>query len=127
VKFVDTNVYMYAVGRAHPLRDAARDFFAQAARAHLPLCTSPQVLHELMQHTFCRGGWKTVNALTLADSPETEIWPFEREDIYLALRLRRRFPALSARDLCHLACCSRRHVADNKTFDRAFAGAVEST
>lgn len=122
--FVDTNVYMYAVGRAHPLRDAAREFFAQAARVRQPL-TSAEVLQELMHAYIPPGRLETLNAaLTLADSPETEIWPLEREDVFLAIRLRRRFPALSARDLCHLACCRRRHVTDIKTFDLAFAGAV---
>ena len=126
--FVDTNVYMYAVGRAHPLRDAAREFFAQAARVHLPLCTSAEVLQELMHAYIPPGRLETLNAaLTLADSPETEVWPLEREDIHLALRLRPRYQALSARDLCHLACCRRRHVTDIKTFDQAFAGAVERT
>ena len=126
--FVDTNVYMYAVGRAHPLRDAARAFFAQAARDHLPLCTSAEVLQELMHAYIPPGRLETLSAaLSLADSPETEIWPLEREDIHMALRLRPRFPALSARDLCHLACCRRRHVTDVKTFDQAFALAVERT
>lgn len=124
--FVDTNIYMYAVGRAHPLRDTAREFFAQAARVRQPLCTSAEVLQELMHAYIPPRRLETLNAaLTLADSPETEIWPLEREDIQLALRLRPRFPALSARDLCHLACCRRRHVTDIKTFDQAFAGAVK--
>lgn len=126
--FVDTNIYMYAVGRAHPLRDTARKFFAQAARVRQPLCTSAEVLQELMHAYIPPRRLETLNAaLTLADSPETEIWPLEREDIQLALRLRPRFPALSARDLCHLACCRRRHVTDIKTFDQAFAGAVKRT
>ena len=56
--FVDTNVYMYAVGRAHPLRAAARAFFAQAAREHLPLCTSAEILLELMHAHIPRGGSK---------------------------------------------------------------------
>ena len=38
--FVDTNVFMYAVGRPHPLRVPAREFLAEAARAQTRLCTS---------------------------------------------------------------------------------------
>ncbi len=30
--FVDTNVVMYPVGRPHPLREPAREFFAAALR-----------------------------------------------------------------------------------------------
>ena len=32
--FVDTNVFMYAVGRSHPLQDEAQAFFAEAADGH---------------------------------------------------------------------------------------------
>ncbi len=45
--FVDTNVFMYAVGRPHPLRDPARQFFAEHTRSRTPLCTSAEVLQEL--------------------------------------------------------------------------------
>ena len=40
--FVDTNVFMYAVGRPHPLQDAAQDFFAGAADSHLTMFTSAE-------------------------------------------------------------------------------------
>ncbi len=45
--FVDTNVFMYAVGRQHPLRDTAREFFAESIRNETPLCTSAEVIQEL--------------------------------------------------------------------------------
>ena len=45
--FVDTNVSMYAVGRSHHLRAAARQFFIRATRDLTPLCTSAEVLQEL--------------------------------------------------------------------------------
>ena len=45
--FVDTNVFMYAVGRPHPLQSAAQDFFAESADNHLRLFTSAEVLQEL--------------------------------------------------------------------------------
>jgi predicted nucleic acid-binding protein len=39
--FVDTNVFMYAVGRPHPLQAEARNLFYQALdNADLQLCTS---------------------------------------------------------------------------------------
>lgn len=46
--FVDTNVFMYAVGRSHPLQSEARDFFAEAADNHLRLFTSAEVLQEFL-------------------------------------------------------------------------------
>jgi len=47
--FVDTNVLMYAVGRAHPLRSEARHFFERAVDGRLALYTSAEVLQELLR------------------------------------------------------------------------------
>ena len=123
--FVDTNVFMYAVGRPHRLRAVAREFFEQAARERRQLCTSVEVLQELLHAYVPPRRMATLDAaLTLVDSLATEVWPLEPEDVLLARRLHQRFPALGARDLCHLASCRRRNVSDIKTFDRAFEEAV---
>ena len=50
-----------------------------------------------------------------------EVWPLEEADVALARRLHERYPALQARDLCHLASCRRRGVKEIKTFDETFA------
>ena len=123
--FVDTNVVMYAVGRPHPLQRAAREFFSQRAGDHEPLCTSAEVLQELAHAYLPVERESTLDAaLALVAGSGIEVWPLESEDVHLARRLHTRFPALSARDLCHLASCQRRGVTDIKTFDRAFATAV---
>ena len=83
--FVDSNVFMYAVGRPHALRTPAQSFFVEANRSGSPLCTS------------------------------------EEADVALARRLHEQYPALQARDLCHLAGCRRRGVKQIKTFDQTFA------
>ena len=125
--FVDTNVFMYAVGREHPLRVPARSFFADAARARTPLFTSAEVLQELVHAYLAREREETLEAaLALVSRSTADMWPLESEDVMLALQLRERHPTLQARDLCHLASCSRRGVHTIKTFDRtlhAVAGA----
>ena len=120
--FVDTNVFMYAVGRPHPLRQPARTFFAERNRDHVPLVTSAEVVQELA-HAYLEVGRATVldAALALIERCEVDIWPLTYEDVTLARQLHERFPGLGARDLCHLASCRRRGVGDIKTFDRAFA------
>ncbi|MDA2928942.1 type II toxin-antitoxin system VapC family toxin [Acidobacteria bacterium AH-259-O06] len=50
--FVDTNVLMYAVGRKHPLRPEARDFFEKSLEQHTRLITSPEVFQELLHPHF---------------------------------------------------------------------------
>ncbi len=119
--FVDTNVFMYAVGRSHPLQNAAQDFFAEAADRHLRLFTSAEVLQELM-HVYEATGRMGVLAVAmdLVDKSIAEVWPLEREDVELARQMHSQYSVLSARDLCHLASCRRRGINQVKTFDQNF-------
>ena len=63
------------------------------------------------------------DALELVDASMAEVWPLEPDDVTLAASLPERHPALSARDLTHLACCTRRGGVPIKTFDRGLAAA----
>lgn len=118
--FVDTNVFMYAVGRSHPLRSAARDFFFDSHRRRVPLCTSAEVLQELLHAYTAVHRRETLKAaFSLVSRSRVQVWPLEPEDVTLAYQLHAQFPTLGARDLCHLASCRRRGVKDIKTFDNA--------
>jgi predicted nucleic acid-binding protein len=46
--FVDSNVPMYVAGREHPLRDPARRFLERARAGDLDICTSTEVLQEIL-------------------------------------------------------------------------------
>lgn len=120
--FVDTNVFMYAVGRPHPLCEPARNFFVACNRDRIPLVTSAEVVQELA-HAYLRVGRAATfdAALVLIERCGVDIWPLTYEDVTLARQLHERHPGLGARDLCHLASCRRRGVGDIKTFDRALA------
>jgi len=122
VIFVDTNVFMYAVGKPHPLRHAARLFFRESLLEERSLCTSAEVLQELMQAYLPARRVETLDAaMSLISSARVNVWPLDRDDVDLARRLQRQFPDLGARDLCHLASCRRRNVKDIKTFDKTLA------
>ena len=123
--FVDTNVFMYAVGKSHPLKSRARDFFSESLLNMEPLCTSAEVLQELM-HVYLpvRKYGALEDALALIDQTGVQIWPLEEADVVLARQLHDRHPALTARDLCHLASCRRRGVREIMTFDEALAAAA---
>lgn len=121
--FVDTNVFMYAVGREHPLRQPARDFLEHSVESRSRLVTSAEVLQELLHAYIPTDRIATLDAaLTLVRSL-TEIWSIEEADVVHARALADRHRALGARDLIHLACCQRRGVSEIKTFDRALASA----
>ncbi len=122
--FVDTNVFMYAVGREHPLKAEARRFFVEHVESGEVLVSSAEVLQELLHAYVPVNRLETLDdALSLARSRLGSIWPVEAEDVELARSLIERYPALAARDLLHLACCTRRGVSSVMTFDRALGSA----
>ena len=55
--FVDSNVPMYVAGRDHPLRDPARRFLERARSGAVDICTSTEVLQEILrvfERWYCR-------------------------------------------------------------------------
>ncbi len=126
--FVDSNVFIYAVGRPHPLRITAREFFKKSSQRRETLCTSAEVLQELT-HAYLRvGRLQTLDsAMSLATGVCMDVWPLEEADVTLARLLHDRYPTLGARDLCHLASCRRRDVSEIMTFDQALASAYQES
>jgi len=126
VIFVDTNVFMYAVGRKHPLREAAQRFFETHFESKQALLTSAEVLQELMHAYIPVRRMETLDrAFTLVESTVHQVWTVEGEDVRFARSLTERYPELGARDLLHLACCRRRRVSRMQTYDRPLSAAFE--
>ncbi|MCP4677131.1 MAG: type II toxin-antitoxin system VapC family toxin [Deltaproteobacteria bacterium] len=125
--FVDTNVIMYAVGRSHPLKSEAREFFeAGLTDPGVRLCTSAEVLQELMHAYVTVDRIHTLDAaFTLVDACIPEVWDVTKEDIHAARFLVDAHGELGARDLLHFAMCDRRRVSQMKTFDRALRAAFD--
>ena len=122
--FVDTNVLMYAVGRDHPLRVEAREFFESHVESGELLVSSAEVLQELLHAYLPVGRLGTLDAaMALARGRFHTIWAIEAQDVELAHSLIGLYTSIGARDLLHLACCMRRGVARMRTFDRALAAA----
>lgn len=124
--FVDTNVFMYAVGRAHPLREEARRTLMDHLEQGVPLATSAEVMQELLHAYVPVGRLATLDAALRLAGDLATVWPVEAEDVTDARRLLERHPGLSARDLLHLAVCRRRGARGVTTFDRALAAAFAS-
>lgn len=125
MRFVDTNVFMYAVGGDHPLRSKARAALFQAVEKQEPLVTSAEVLQELLHAYLAVGRHATLDAaISLVEGCVDEIWPVEAPDVLLARALDAEHPGLSARDLIHIASCRRRGVSRALTFDRGLAAVL---
>ena len=122
--FVDSNVFIYAVGRPHPLRDEARSFFLESARKGDVLTTSVEVLQELMHVYLPVRRLQTLDeALALATRATSEVLSITRETVEHARALVDRHPGLTARDLLHLSVCQLNRIKHLKTFDRGLDAA----
>jgi uncharacterized protein len=119
--FVDSNVPMYVAGRDHPLRDPARRFLERARSGEVDICTSTEVLQEILYRysalerldlaasvydlfvNLC----PTVLAVTLADTDRAR-----------ALLISSR--GISVRDAVHAAVMLNHDVSEIATFDEGF-------
>ncbi len=117
--FVDSNVFIYAVGRSHPLRTEARNFFVECREKGIRLITSAEVLQELLHVYLPVRRMETLDAaIELATLGIDQIIPIDQDTILHARNLADRFPGLTARDLLHLAVCQTNKIKEIKTFDR---------
>lgn len=126
--FVDSNVFIYAVGRPHPLKEQARNFFLESSRSGKRLVTSAEVLQEII-HVFLpvRRMECMDAALELANSGIDMIFPIIPEFVIHARNLIDKHPELSARDLIHLSTCQQHKISELMTFDRALMSAFQKS
>lgn len=124
--FVDSNVFIYAVGRSHPLREEAQSFFVESKRQGSVLTTSAEVLQELLHVYLPVDRVETLDAaLDLAEGTTHSIIPIDYECVLYARQLSEQYPSLTARDLLHLAVCYLHKIRKMKTFDRNLRAAAK--
>lgn len=117
--FVDSNIFIYAVGRPHPLKDEAQNFFIDSSQKGKRLVTSADVLQELLHAYLPVGRLATLDAaMSLAVKGVDQILPIDSAAVIHAHNLVNQHPGLTARDLVHLAVCQQHKVTELKTFDR---------
>jgi uncharacterized protein len=122
--FVDSNLFIYAVGRSHPLRSEAQKFFLDAATNRITLVSSAEVLQELLHIYLPVNRTETLdNAVQLAMETTDQIFEVSAEAVIQARMLADEYTYLSARDLIHLSVCRLNNITQIKTFDRNLASA----
>jgi uncharacterized protein len=124
--FVDTNVFVYAVGRAHPLREVAQSLLRERLEQRVPMATSAEVLQELLHIYLPVDRLETLDAALGLAADLTTIWPIDASDVVAARDLVASVPGLGARDLLHLAACRRYGADELLSFDRALVAAFAS-
>ena len=117
--FVDSNVFIYAVGRSHPLKAEAQKYFQDSSKKGKRLVTSAEVLQELLHVYFPVDRIDTLDAaLELATKGVDQIISIDSAAVLHARNLVDNYPSLTARDLLHLSLCQLYKVKEMKTFDR---------
>jgi len=120
--FVDSNVPMYVAGRDHPLRERARRFLERARAGDVDICTSTEVLQEILYR------YAALKRLDLAAAVYDlfvqlcpTVLPVTLADTDRAKMLLTSVRGISARDAVHAAVMLNHDVSEIATFDEGFS------
>ncbi|MFB3921363.1 MAG: type II toxin-antitoxin system VapC family toxin [Terriglobia bacterium] len=119
--FLDTNIFLYAAGRAHPERDACARLLRRVANGSLEATVNTEVVQEILYVLTRRG--RRREALVLARSIEAlfpDMLPVTVDDMREALRLLEHHSGLSIRDAVHAATMLRNGLATVASVDPDF-------
>jgi predicted nucleic acid-binding protein len=121
--FIDTNIPMYAAGRAHPAKQPSVSLLHRIADGELDAATDVEVLQEIL-HRFSvidrrEDGFRTFD---LFSRVIPVIYPIEVRDLLEARALMAEYRSIQARDAIHLAVMQRYQIEVIYTFDRHFDG-----
>ena len=119
--FVDSNVPMYVAGRDHPLRDPARRFLERARSGEVDICTSTEVLQEILYR------YSALKRLDLAASVYDlfvhlcpTVLPVTLADTDRARTLLIAARGISVRDAVHAAVMLNHDISEIASFDGGF-------
>lgn len=119
--FVDSNVPMYVAGRDHPLRDPARRFLARARAGDVDICTSTEVLQEILyRYTALKRRDLAATIYDLFVQLCPTVLPVTLADTDRAKALLTTASGISVRDAVHVAVMLNHDVRDIATFDEQF-------
>ena len=119
--FVDSNVPMYVAGRDHPLRPAAVRFLERARAGEVDICTSTEVLQEILYR------YASLKRLDLAVAVYDlfvqlcpVVYPVTLADTDRARRLITETDGVSVRDAVHASVMLNNDIVEIATFYTGF-------
>jgi hypothetical protein len=119
--FVDSNIPMYVAGRDHPLREPARRFLERARAGDVEICTSTEVLQEILyRYTGLRRLDLAAAVYDLFVQLCPTVLPVTLADTDRAKSLLTSTPGLGARDAIHAAVMLNHDLTEIATFDEGF-------
>jgi hypothetical protein len=119
--FLDTNVFLYAAGGPHPLRDPCARVLRRVADGTLEATVNSEVVQEILYVLTRRG--RREEAIALARhlvSLFPDLLPVTRDDVLVACDLLRQYPHFSVRDALHTATMVRNGLETIVSVDADF-------
>jgi hypothetical protein len=119
--FLDSNVFLYAAGREHPLREDCLRALDRVAAGALPAVSSSEVLQEIL-HVVSRTGARREAARLVRHAIDllADVLPVRREELALACDLLDQNSSINARDAIHVATMRLSGLTEILTADRHF-------
>ena len=102
--FLDTNIFLYAAGQAHPQRDVCARVLRRVAQGALAATANSEVIQEILYVLVRRG--RGADGVALARHVAAlfpDLLPVTGEDMRRACDLIERYPKLPVRDAVHAA------------------------
>lgn len=119
--FLDTNIFLYAAGGPHPLRETCAKVLLRVADGSLDATINSEVVQEVL-YVLIRHG-RRLEGLTLARhlaSLFPDLLPVTRKDMAEACDLLQHYPGLSVRDAVHAATMLHNGLGTVVSVDRDF-------
>jgi predicted nucleic acid-binding protein len=119
--FVDSNIPMYLVGAAHPLKTEAQVILERLIAAGQRLVTDAEVLQEILhRYTAINKREAIAPALQATLDVVDEVISIEKADVLRAGEITQSRALLSARDAVHIAIMERHGIRTIFSFDGDF-------
>jgi predicted nucleic acid-binding protein len=119
--FVDSNIPMYLVGAAHPLKTEAQVILERLIAAGQRLVTDAEVLQEILhRYTAINKRDAIAPALQATLDVVDEVISIEKADVLRAGEITQSRALLSARDAVHIAIMERHGIRTIFSFDGVF-------
>lgn len=106
--YIDSNVFLYAIGAPHRYRDACRALLESTAARRLRGEVGVEVLQELVHHRRRRGDPEATSRGRQAAAICLAVHDLTSEDMLVAFGLMDRHPELPTRDALHAAVALQR-------------------
>ncbi|MGE5787141.1 MAG: type II toxin-antitoxin system VapC family toxin [Myxococcales bacterium] len=119
--FLDTNVFLYAIGGEGPHREPCRAVLAAVGRGELKGVTNSEVLQEILHVRARRISMKdATQAARSAAGIVAEVLPVTADDMLDACSLLDSHPNLNVRDALHVAVMQNSRIGLLVSVDRDF-------